>query len=331
MQPKVSVIIPVFNGEQYIAMALESVFSQTYQNYEVIVIDDGSTDRTEEIMAPFLSELKFIRQPNSGPACARNKGIENSIGEFVAFLDHDDIWLPNKLNLQVPYLEQSKTVSLVYSDFGTFNDQGIIEDSASRARGLFMPSGYVFPYLFFDPICWTSTVLVRRSCLHEIGGFDEDQKIHMAEDYDLWLRLSKKIEFHYINQVTAMYRQSPNSLSRNVGGGVKAEIHMLQKVMENFPEIHNEIGTGKIKRRLSVPYFELAYHQVAAGKMTEARKNLLQAIFLWPMNTKFWVSLLASFMTPSAVSKFRKIKEKYLGSSPSLRSSVGGRPKTQIE
>lgn len=327
MQSKVSVIIPVFNGEKYIAMALESVFSQTYQNYEVIVIDDGSTDRTEEVIASFSGKLKLIRQPNSGPACARNKGVENSIGELVAFLDHDDVWLPDKLHLQVKCLEQNKLVSLVYSDFGTFNDQGIIEESASQTRGLFMPSGYIFPYLFFDPICWTSTVLVKRSCLDEIGAFDEDENIHMAEDYDLWLRLSKKFEFHYINKVTAMYRQSPNSLSRNVGVGVKAEIHMLQKVMKTFPEIRKEIGTEKIKKRLSVPYFELAYHQSLAGEKTEARKNFLQSIYLWPMNGKYWVSLLASFMPPSAVSKIMKIKEKFVGWSPSLRASVGGRPK----
>lgn len=323
MQNMVSVIIPVYNGEKYIAEALESVFNQTYSNYEVVVVDDGSTDGSEQIIDQYSDKVKFIKQTNSGPAGARNNGIKNSIGEYIAFLDCDDIWVPEKLQEQVNRLENNKEFGLVYSDFGKFDEHGVIEQSASQSRNLFMPSGNIFPYLFFDPLCWTSTVLVKRSCLDEIGIFDEDKKIQIAEDYDLWLRISRKFEIGYLDSVTAMYRQAPNSLTTKGGRGFTAETYMLSKTVKAFPEILDEIGRRNVNKRFSVPYFEFGYFQSLSGMKREARKNFLKAISFWPTNFKYWANFFATFLSQNLVSRIRRIKGKFITSSPSFRASVG--------
>src|SRR3990170_2838516 len=115
--PKVSVIIPTYNREKYIVETLQSVFAQTFTDYEVIVIDDGSTDNTADVLRPYLDRIVYIRKPNGGQGSARNVGIKVAKGEYIAFLDSDDLWMPEKLELQVKYLDNNKDAGLVFTDY----------------------------------------------------------------------------------------------------------------------------------------------------------------------------------------------------------------------
>lgn len=176
-EPLVSVVIPVYNGERFLAEALTSVFVQTYRPIEVIVVDDGSTDRSAEIAASF-GEVTLVRQLNSGVSTARNTGIARAQGEFLAFLDADDIWLERKIELQVRYLGDHPEFAYAISHYSNFIHRGV------PAPPWFRPDRLDAPELGYVPSSW----LVRRSTLDAVGPFNPDYR--NAEDMD-WIARAK--------------------------------------------------------------------------------------------------------------------------------------------
>jgi len=167
---KVSVIIPTYNCVNYLLSAMESVFAQTYQDFEVIVVDDGSTDGTREVLSPYTDKIKYIYQENRGVSSARNRGVRESVGEYIAFLDADDVWVgEDKLSIQVDVLERNEKVGLVYGKMA-------MVDSSGKQYGI-KPEKTVGP-TFKELIetgghIPTSTVLVRKKCFEKAGYFDE--------------------------------------------------------------------------------------------------------------------------------------------------------------
>src|SRR3990170_3473675 len=143
---KVSVIIPAYNSARFLPEAIESVLAQTYKDYGIIVIDDGSTDNTKETLEPYFDKIKYIYQQNQGAASARNTAIRHSQGEYIAFLDADDVWLPEKLHIQVEYLNNNPGIAMVYSPSVTISEDGGLTDKKNKNMGL--PSGDVFDMLF---------------------------------------------------------------------------------------------------------------------------------------------------------------------------------------
>ncbi len=198
--PKVSVVIPAYNCEKFISTAIESVLSQTYGDYEVIVVNDGSTDKTDEVLSRYASKIKKIYQPNKGPAEARNTGIANSEGEYVAFLDQDDAWLPDKLRMQVEVMEKNDKLGLVYTDTYVLKDKEF-NNANSLCRRSFQirkpHRGAVLEYLFLGNFIATSSVMVRKECFSEIGMFDPS--VVPSEDYDRWLRIAVAYEIDFID------------------------------------------------------------------------------------------------------------------------------------
>jgi glycosyltransferase involved in cell wall biosynthesis len=193
MNPKVSVIMPVHNGAKFIVPAIESVLAQSYTNYELVVIDDGSTDDSYLKIEGYRDKLKYIPHTTQKGVCtAMNTGIRNASGELIAFLDSDDLWLPEMLHTQVDYLMDHQDVAMVHSDFQTIDDEDrIIEDSVAYCQNLRIPSGYIFKELFMDSLICGITVVVRKECFERVGYLDET--LYFG-DYDLWLRISK----HYL-------------------------------------------------------------------------------------------------------------------------------------
>jgi len=198
VSPSVSVIIPAFNAAGHIGRTLESVFLQSFTNYEVILINDGSPDtqHLENVIAPYLSRLIYMKQENRGPSAARNFGIRRACGEWLAFLDSDDLWFPNYLEGQYRFLSRNPQLDMVYCD-------ATLEGDAARVGKTFMqlcPSDgpVTFESLLLErtqPIT-SGTVLRRRRAL-AVGLFDED--IHCSEDHDLWMRVAHaggKIDYH---------------------------------------------------------------------------------------------------------------------------------------
>lgn len=227
--PAVSVIIPAYNSAQYIGEALSSVFQQTFTSYEVIVINDGShdTDDLERELQPYAADIQYIRQENRGAAAARNTGLHVACGEFVAFLDADDKWLPTFLEEQIEFL-RSNNADLVYSD-------ALLTGESPTAGRTFMqvqPSrGEVTPekLLALDVTVLTSAVLARRDPILKVGLFDET--IKRGHDFDLWLRLAKiGSRFAYQRKVLAEHRIVESGLSGDTMSQFQRTFSVLQAI-----------------------------------------------------------------------------------------------------
>lgn len=227
--PTVSVVIPAYNAAKYIGEALFSIFKQTFTSYEVIVINDGSSDTAdlERALQPYRARIRYIRQENRGAAAARNTGLRAATGEFVAFLDADDKWSPNFLAKQVELLKSSNA-DLVYSDALFFGESPL----AGRTFMELQPSrGDVTPekLLAVQVTVLTSTVLARKAPVIEVGLFDES--LRRGHDFDLWLRLARRgMRFAYQREILAHYRILETGLS----GGTISQLERTLAVLETI-------------------------------------------------------------------------------------------------
>ena len=208
--PTVTVVIPAYNAERYLGETLDSVLAQTYRDFEVVVVDDGSTDRTREIVASYGEPVRCIAQANAGPSAARNHGVREARGEFVAFVDSDDLWLPGKLAEQMPLFDAEGRVGLVYCKGERMDPDGNpIPTTVARK-----PTGRVFVDFVRRNHCPTSGVVVRRECFERCGYFPE----HMvwAEDWHLWLRIARHYEFEASQRQLVRHRIHGSALSAQV-------------------------------------------------------------------------------------------------------------------
>jgi glycosyltransferase involved in cell wall biosynthesis len=212
--PKVSVIIPTYNRARYIRAAIESLLAQTFKDYEIIVVDDGSTDDTETVLKTGNYRLIYMRQPHSGlPAVARNTALRRARGEYVAFLDSDDEFLPDKLSTQVARLDAEPSLALVYSDALYFQDEGSV---VGTLLGDWHPSqGKVFLPLIVTNFMATCSVMLRKDCLDTLGLFDESPAV--IEDYDLWLRIAARYDVGFVEGMSSRIRFH----KQNISGGDK--------------------------------------------------------------------------------------------------------------
>jgi glycosyltransferase involved in cell wall biosynthesis len=227
--PVVSVIIPAYKAAEHIGKALDSVFSQTFSDYEVIVVNDGSPDTAlfEQALQPYLRRIHYISQPNRGPSSARNIAIMNAVGEYVAFLDSDDTWLPEYLEEQIRLLHNEPALDLVFSD------ALLIGDSHLSGQTFMQSVAMRGPVTWESLIKWecsvlTSTVVARRRSLVAAGLFD--QNFRRSEDFDLWLRLLRmggNIKYH--RRVLARRNMGGESLSADRSKMIEGQIEVYRK------------------------------------------------------------------------------------------------------
>jgi glycosyltransferase involved in cell wall biosynthesis len=274
--PKVSVIIPAHNAEPFLAQSLDSVFAQTYTNFETIVIDDGSNDGTAEVVRYYQriypGKIKLIQKKNGGPASARNAGIKEAKGEYIAFLDADDLWLPSKLKKQVDYFEkQNSTVGMVYTDVRKFDNEGIW--LVNRHRSKFV-SGSIYKILLKSNMISNLSVMVRKKCFDHVGFFDENEDI--IEDCDMWLRIALKFDIGFLDEILGLYRQHPQGRSKNIEKTIKRFIRVYQKHLTMFSE-NNEIVTI-IRKYIANQLNNLGYVQLKNGKIAESRKSFRNSL-----------------------------------------------------
>ena len=191
----ISVIIPVFNREKFVAKAIDSVLSQTLLPDEIIVVDDGSTDGTIDILRSYHDKIKTISIANSGVSKARNEGIKASRGRWIALLDSDDIWHPTKLEEQIAYHERNNTIMISHTNEKWMRNDKEIKQKKTHAK----PQGWCFEEnLDFCKIA-PSTIMIARKVFEEVGYFDED--LEVCEDYDLWLRILKNYELGLVENI----------------------------------------------------------------------------------------------------------------------------------
>jgi glycosyltransferase involved in cell wall biosynthesis len=253
--PKVSVVIPTYNRAHLISETVQNVLAQNFRDYEVIVVDDGSTDNTKDVLRPFGNKIKYIYKKNAGLAAARNTGIEHSTGEYIAFIDDDDLWYPNKLDVQVGILDKNLQLGFVCSQADVINAQSG-EVMYTLKKGWFNKEN--FESLYNENFIPVLTVMMRRSCYEKLGGFDENQIT--GEDYDYWLRLSKIYPFHFIDMPLAKWRMTPKSMSKNI-----------EKMFEGNWRALNKEETIKDMSRLRVMIRQGTFCLEYAGKYLEEK------------------------------------------------------------
>lgn len=224
--PLVSVIIPAYNGDRFISEAIESVLQQTYQHFEIIVVDDGSTDRTSIVLQPYFDRIHYRQQQNQGVAVARNRGLELAKGELIAFLDQDDTFLPDKLSLQVNCFEANPQLGIVHSGWNVTNERDEIISAVQPWQGL--PVMDLAAWVEWKPV-FLGAMLFNRKLLNQIEKFD--CRFHQTNDVDLVLRLALVgCETTWVQQTTVNYRQHECNASKNV----LQQVEELEAVLDKF-------------------------------------------------------------------------------------------------
>jgi glycosyltransferase involved in cell wall biosynthesis len=290
--PLVSVVIPAYNAARWIAETLESVLAQTFQDFEVIVVDDGSTDDTAAIVARF-ARARYIRKQSGGPASARNVGIRAAQGEYVAFVDSDDLWSPDKLRLQIDLLRQSG-VAWVYCDAYAFDDE------TRRTLFIFSKvrrqySGDVLGRLFLADFIPMPTPVIRRNVLEQMGYFDERGEIqNSAEDWDLWLRIAARYPIGLVNRPLAWYRVHTQS---RIQSGLPSVIYNAHLNVIELAASREPARLAPLKRRaIAMAAIRIGQMMVRRNDLAHAREMFVQAIRLAPFEWKayaYWLGTLA--------------------------------------
>ena len=321
--PQVSVVIPTHNRSKLIKETIESVLSQTYKEFEIIVVDNGSTDDTREVVCSIDDErIRYYYQENTGsPTKPRNRGIQLAKGKYIAFLDSDDLWLPEKLEKQIPILDNHPEVGLVYSDAYKVDSGEIIGRVFEDVKPC---RGNIFPELFLGNFISCLTVVVRKTVLDKVGIFNPDFAI--AQDYDLFLRIARFFKVEYVDLPLAKYRVHPGNLSRNSSLVFREQFEILEKCLKRYPELKDilkgklyppppsspsrgeEIGRGnfeipynKIRRRFAKLHYSLGRTYQMQKEFSQSRKEFLKAIRLGPFNLKaeiFWLLSLLRIAVP---------------------------------
>lgn len=239
--PLVTVIVPAYNHEKYIEDCLKSIVEQTYDNMQIIVLNDGSKDRTGIVIERFIGnqkrKIEYISKENEGLCKTLNKALRQSKGEYIAIIASDDIWLPNKIEEQVKFLEENKNIGLVCTDAYFFKDSEKTDikysDYKPRLKKYFKNSIQnvnIYESLLTENLILAVTVMIRKECFDKVGLFDESLKY---EDYDMWLRISKYYPIGYLDNALAYYRMHDTNVSNNVSFMLTGA---LQAIVKQFKE-----------------------------------------------------------------------------------------------
>ncbi|HEX3969663.1 MAG TPA: glycosyltransferase family A protein [Edaphobacter sp.] len=278
--PKVDVIIPAYNAARYLPTAIESVIAQTFEDWRILLVDDGSTDNTADVVAPFLdrlgSKIRFIKQDNQGLPAARNAAIRASTAEFLALLDADDLWLPCRLSESLKALAERPQAGLAYGLVTHIDQEGRLGGTFEGNRR--NAEGHIAPYIYMRKVelpC--PTVTFRRRCIDEVGIFDETMRA--TEDRDLWLRIALRYEVEFVPKVLAYYRVSPNSMSTDSQRMLKAQLHFIRKH-------YGSEGCGMRSRQIAWArvYKQQAETLKRRNRPWDALVSSLRAVALYPLD-----------------------------------------------
>jgi hypothetical protein len=308
--PLVSVIIPVFNASRFIEGALATVRAQTFRDYEVIIVDDGSTDDSVERARRAFPDALLLAQPNGGPARARNLAISRARGELLALLDADDEWFPNKLEAQLTYLERWPEARLVHHPVR--GQWPFVSDTAAIDAE---PPQHVFSdLLHFHISIRLSTVLVRRQLIDELSGFDERRELYV-EDWDLWLRLTARYPVGWIARTLGYIRPGggmSNAYERTYRGQQIVLEKLAQLVASTCAE-HR--GDPEACRRVSMHrlHHALGRDRLRAADRLGARASLERAMALAPLTPKLWLTHAATFLPQEALIRIYALKDRLAG------------------
>lgn len=291
----VSVVIPVYNGERFLKESLESVFAQTFQDYEIVCVDDGSTDGSLALLQQYGSRVRVISQANAGQSAARNAGVRQATGAFVAFLDQDDLWYPAKLAQQVAVLNAEPDVVVVHCNYNRMDGDGraLVTGAAlaELASALASPLGR----LIGEALVFPSAMMVRRDVFQRVGGFDSE--LQGFEDFDLIARLKQQGRFVLLHESGMAYRLHAGGFTRAGGIGIiRSRERFLIRMRMLYAEDHEK--EILIKQMLADCYSDWGMHEAKEGQPRKGRVKLIQALQQDPWKFRTYsrlvrVSLLA--------------------------------------
>jgi glycosyltransferase involved in cell wall biosynthesis len=334
-EPLVSVIIPAYNCESFISSAIDSVLAQTYKNYELIVVDDGSIDETRDKILKYNDKIKYIYQVNGGVAKARNTGIKYSRGSYIAFLDADDIWEKYKLEIQMSFFMKKKEVDLIFCNFRNIKNKSLVtgisyEDTFNifkeynvKLENIFEYKsfmkcgnntitffwGEIYKYLFLGNFILPSSVLFKKYSLNNVGLLNENFRV--AEETEFFLRYSMNNVIGFIDH-PLLYYELPEQ--GNLSGKKNTEklIKNALKCQINFIMHNNNICTTDntlFKKGISMTYCRLAYYYLSEYRIAESRKYALYGISTCMWNTKAYIILLIGLFPKKVLSILSIIKQ----------------------
>jgi glycosyltransferase involved in cell wall biosynthesis len=273
-RPLVSVIIPTYDSARFIADAVRSVMAQTYPCHEVIVIDDGSGDETAEIVRGLTGQIRYRRQEHRGVAAARNAGIKIARGQYICFLDADDLWTPDKLELQVEFMAAHSDVGLAFADAEESEDRTILKSSIVETTTFHaaivsqVPLQDAFTKLVQENFIPTSSVMIRKDCFLRAGLFDESLRV--VEDRDMWLRVAAAFEIACLPKILARKRRHGANISARTELTARSRIMVWEKARRRFPSLAPAAVYNKL---LASTYQELGYIQLSQADGSAARRS----------------------------------------------------------
>lgn len=274
----VSVVVPVYNGARYLREAIDSALGQTYSPIEVVVVDDGSTDKSPRLLSEYADRIILLRQPNRGVAVARNTGIARCTGEFIAFLDQDDLWQPTKIEKQIQAFQSNSDIGLIHTQTAFFDEKIAAFVSPQLISQPSRMVGACFDRLLLGNPIVNSSVVIRLSVLHQVGGCDLRIRGNTCQDYDLWLRAAQYCEFGFVDEPLTVFRVHQAQGQTKWDAMLHEELRVL---LRRFP-IQHWRKTLHGRARIGNLYDELATVHFNAGDARRARHYFSKAMALNP-------------------------------------------------
>lgn len=281
----VSVVIATYNMARYVQGAVNSVLAQDYPSVEIIIVDDGSSDDTPQVLSCYINDpsVIIITQKNMGQAFAKNRGIKEARGEYIAFCDADDTWIENKLTSQIPLFDKQNRIAVVYGDILIMDSKGNVISAPPMRRY----NGKITCHLLVDNFIPFTSAVVRRSVIDEMGGFDES--LLMGIDYELWLRISVKYEFVYVAKPLACYRMWEGQMSRQVEERFDNYFLFLKRFLATYPGI---VSANDVRKAWAHTFVSRGLWRYSLRQKKLALWDLGRAFRYRPFDYRLWKSFV---------------------------------------
>lgn len=274
--PVFSVILPTFNGERFLKEALISLFDQSYKNFEIIAVDNGSTDSTLKILNQFRDRINILSEGRRGVTYARNKGIKASKGRYIAFIDQDDIWMANKLEIQKKVLDNNESVGMAISLANTIDERGDVLRSGGnvqiRNEKKTIMQELMIRNVFGPPACMS----IKKECFDKVGLYDTS--LNGVEDKDLWIRILSEYDVCYTEKPLVLYRVHGQNAHKNVMLMKSSQQKLLVKHFKR-------INTFNINKAFGYIYLDAGREYYSSARKIAATIELIKAILIcpWPI------------------------------------------------
>ncbi len=309
--PSVSVVIATYNRARLLPETIESILKQRFRDFEIIVVDDGSTDQTQEVLKSYGGQIRSFSQKNSGAPAARNVGIRQARGRWIAIQDSDDLCSPEHLETLFGYVHRNPNVGMVFANGAYLGGPKHGHDTIipGKKSHRMAREGVRLRDFFDKSIFRYQAALISKERLDSIGGLDE--RLRICDDLDLSFRLFMRYPIAYLDRVVFMYRTHAGNIGKDQERRLSENISVIEKLVREFPQVKKKLGEKRIGRRVAYRYYRLAKGRWKAGNKKGAGEAMRRAVSLRPFFWKYrlyqlrWLCGLQHFFGPAATGRTR--------------------------